>query len=141
MADLPSCAFYQTEVESVEHLLFPVEYHLVFGNMSYPCCAIITSLLITLKRKMSFLVSLILQKIFSFLTILCFWVSFIFTLGNTRMVYLLFKVLQPGQGVFTISNSILPGKRDKLNNHFRKWEKLLSVLGISDVMINFHHQF
>ena len=94
MADLPSYAFYQTEVEPGEHLLFPVEYHLVFGNMSYPCCAIITSLLITLKRKMSFLVSWILQKIFSFLTILCFWVSlYYFTVGNTRMVYLLFKVL------------------------------------------------
>ena len=89
---------------------FPVEYHLVFGNMSCPGCAIITSLLIALKRKMSFLLSSILQNIFSCLTIFCFWVSFIFTLGNTRMAYLLFKVLQPGQGVFTISNSILPGK-------------------------------
>ena len=72
---------------------FPVEYHLVFGNMSCPGCAIITSLLISLKRRTSFLVSSILQKIFSCLTIFCFWVSFIFTLGNTRMVYLLFKVL------------------------------------------------
>ena len=93
MAESPSCAFCQTEVESVSIYSFPVEYHLVFGNMSCPGCAIITSLLITLKKRVSFLVSSILQKIFSCLTIFCFWVSFIFTLGNTRMVYLLFKVL------------------------------------------------
>ena len=47
MADSPSCAFCQTEVESVEHLLFPVEYHLIFGNISCPGCTIITFLLIT----------------------------------------------------------------------------------------------
>ena len=47
MADSPSCAFCQTEVESVEHLLFPVVYHLVFGNISCPGCTIITFLLIT----------------------------------------------------------------------------------------------
>ena len=30
------CAFCQTEVESIEHLLFPAKYPLIFGNTSLP---------------------------------------------------------------------------------------------------------
>ena len=55
MADSPSCFFCQTEVESVGHLLFSCKLSSIFGNMSCPGCAIITSLLITLKKKLSLL--------------------------------------------------------------------------------------
>ena len=38
MADSPTCALCQSEVESIEHLLstFPVKYHLIFGSVSCP---------------------------------------------------------------------------------------------------------
>ena len=81
MADSPSCAFCQTEVESVEHLLFSCRVsssfwkHVLSWLRDYNISVD--------NRKMSFLVSSILQKIFSCLTKFCFWVSFIFTLGNT----------------------------------------------------------
>ena len=36
MAESDKCTFCQTEVESIEHLLFPAKYPLFFGNMSCP---------------------------------------------------------------------------------------------------------
>lgn len=62
-------------------------------------CQFMKSLLKTLQKKMSFLVSSLLEKIFSRLITFCFWVSLIFILGNARIVYLLFRVSLPGQGV------------------------------------------
>ena len=57
------------------------------------------SLLKTLQKKMSFLVSSLLEKIFSRLITFCFWVSLIFILRNARILFLLFRVSYPGQGV------------------------------------------
>ena len=90
MADSPSCAFCQTEGESVEHLVLSCK---VSSSFWKHVLSWLHDYNISVGRKMSFLVSSILQKIFSGLSIFCFWVSFIFTLGNARMVYLLFKVL------------------------------------------------
>ena len=36
MVESDKCAFCQTEVESIEHLLFPAKYPLIFGNTSCP---------------------------------------------------------------------------------------------------------
>ena len=91
--------------------------------MSCPGCAIITSLLITLKRKMSFLVGSILQKIFSCLTIFLLLGKF----------YIYFWKCQNGipslQGFIARTRRIynielrIARKRDKLNNHCKKWGK------------------
>ena len=54
-------------------------------------------------KKMSFLESSMLQKIFYCLIIFCFCVSFIFTVKKCQNGI-------PGQGEFIISNSIFPGK-------------------------------
>ena len=102
---------------------FPVEYHLVFGNMSCPGCAIITSLLIALKRKMSFLLSSILQNIFSCLTIFCFWVSFIFTLGNTRMAYISSRFYSQDKAYLQYRTPYCREKR-QIRQSFQKVEKV-----------------
>ena len=77
--------------------------------MSCPGCAIITSLLITLK-KMSFLVSSILQTIFSCLTIFLLLGKFYIYSCKSQNGIPSHRGLLPGQGVFTIWNCILPGK-------------------------------
>ena len=88
---------------------------------------------------MSFLVSSMLEMISACLIIFCFWVSFIFILGNARMLYLLFRVSLSGQDEFKILIELhIARKRGKLNNHLKKWEKLISVfffaIYISDIM-------
>ena len=100
--------------------VIPVEYRLVFGNMSCPGCMIIASLLITLERKMSFLVRSILQRIFSCLTIICFWDIYPRKFQNG--ILSLHGFIAGIRRFYNIALHIAR-KRDKLNNHFRKWEK------------------
>ena len=73
MADSPSCAFCQTEVESVEHLLFSCRVSSSFWKHVLSWLRHYNISVDNLKEKMSFLVSSILQRIFSCLTIICFW--------------------------------------------------------------------
>ena len=93
VADSPTCALCQTKVEYIEHLLstFPVKYNVIFGKSVLSWidgCQFMKSLLKTLQKKMSLLVSSLLEKIFSRLITFCFWVSLIFILGNARIVFL-----------------------------------------------------
>ena len=110
--------------------------------MSCPGCAIITSLLITLKRKMSFLVSPILQKIFScFNHILLLGKFYIYSwkcqngipslqgfIARTRRIYNIeLHIAKKRKFKIKLQRDKIKLQRDKLNNHFKKWEKLISV--------------
>ena len=127
MADSPSCAFCQTEVESVEHLLSSCRVSSSFWKH------VLSSL-----RDYNFSVDNLKEE------------DVIFSKFDIAEDFLLFKhILLPGkfyiysrkyqnsipslQGFIARTRRIynielhIARKRDKLNNHFRKWEKLISV--------------
>ena len=127
MADSPSCAFCQTEVESVEHLLFSCRVSSSFWKH------VLSSL-----RDYNISVDNLKEE------------DVVFSKFDIAEDFLLFKyILLPGKFYIysrKYQNSIPPlqgfiartrriynielhnaRKRDKLNNHFRKWEKLISV--------------
>lgn len=112
MADSPTCAFCQTDVESLEHLLFSFKVSSKFWKHVLSCLRHYNIFVENIREEdvIFSTVSLILQITFSCFIIVCFWLSFIFTLRNARMFYLLFRVLLPGQSVFITLNYILPGK-------------------------------
>ena len=120
MADSPSCAFCQTEVESVEHLLFSCRVSSSFWKHVLSWLRHYNISVDNLKEKMSFLVSSILQRIFSCLTIICFWD--IYPRKYQNDILSLQGFIAGIRRFYNIALHIAK-KRDKLNNHFRKWEK------------------
>ena len=120
MADSASCAFCQTEVESVEHLLFSCRVSSCFWKHVLSWLRHYNISVDNLKEKMSFLVSSILQRIFSCLTIICLWD--IYPRKYQNGILSLQGFIAGIRRFYNIALHIAR-KRDKLNNHFRKWEK------------------
>ena len=107
--------------------VIPVEYRLVFGNMSCPGCMIIASLLITLERKMSFFGKVdIAEDFLLFNHILLLGKFYIYSRKYQNGIPSIQGLIARTRRVYNTELHIA-GKRDKLNNHFRKWEKLISI--------------
>ena len=110
LAESPSCAFCQTEVESVEHLLFSCRVSSSFWKHVLSWLRDNNISVDNLKEEdVIFGKFDIAEDFLLFNHIFLLRKIYIYS-RNARMLYLLFRVLLPGQGMFTISNSILPRK-------------------------------
>ena len=137
MADLPSCTFCQTEIESIEHLLFSCRVSCSFWKhvLSW-----LRDYKISVKKEEDVIFGKfdIAEDFPLFNHILLLGKFYIYSRKYQNIIPSLQGFIARTRRIYNIELHIAR-KRDKLNNHFRKWEKLISVLGISDVMINFHH--
>ena len=110
LAESPSCAFCQTEVESVEHLLFSCRVSSSFWKHVLSWLRDNNVSVDNLKEEdVIFGKFDIAEDFLLFNHIFLLRKIYIYS-RNARMLYLLFRVLLPGQGMLTISNSILPRK-------------------------------
>ena len=127
MADSPSCVFCQTEVESVGYLLFSCRVSSSFWKH-----------VLSLLRDYNISVDSLEEEDVIFIK---FDIAEYFLLFNHILLlgkfYIYSRKYQNGipslQGFIARTRRIynielhIAGKRDKLDNHFRKWKKLISV--------------
>ena len=110
MADSPSCVFCQTEVESVGYLLFSCRVSSSFWKHVLSWLRDYNISVDSLEEEDVIFIKFDIAEYFLlFNHILLLGKFYIYSRKYQNGIHL-FKVLQPGQGVFIISNSILPGK-------------------------------
>ena len=127
MAESPSCAFYQTEVESVEHLLFSCRVSSSFWKHVLSWLRDYNISVDNLKEEdVIFGKFDIAEDFLLFNHILCLDMFYICSRKYPNGIPYLQGFIAETRRIYNIELHIA-GKRDKLNNHFRKWEKLMSV--------------
>ena len=127
MADSPSCAFCQTEVESVEHLLFSCRVSSSFWKhvLSWLCDYNIPVDNLE-EEDVIFGKFDIAEDFLLFNQILLLGKFYIYSRKYLNGIPSLRGFIARTRRVYNIELRIA-GKRDKLTNHFRKWERLISV--------------
>ena len=122
MADSPSCAFCQTEVESVEHLLSSCRISSSFWKHVLSWLRDYNISVDNLEEEdVIFGKFDIAEDILLFNHILLLGKFYIYSRKHLNGIPSLQGFIARTRRVY------IARKRDKLNNHFRKWEKLISV--------------
>ena len=107
---------------------FPVRYHLIFQEaLSCPGCAIMTVFVENIKEDVIFGKFDVGDDFRLFNHILLLGKFYIYSRKCQNVITSL-QVSLPGQDEFKILIELhIARKRGKLNNHLKKWEKLISV--------------
>ena len=123
MADSPSCAFCQTEVESVEHLLFSCRVSSSFWKHVLSWLRDYNISIDNLKEEdVIFGKFDIAEDFLLFNHILLLGKFYIYSRKCQNGILSLQGFIARTRRIYNIELHIAR-KRDKLNNHFRKWEK------------------
>ena len=127
LAESPSCAFCQTEVESVEHLLFSCRVSSSFWKHVLSWLRDNNVSVDNLKEEdVIFGKFDIAEDFLLFNHILLLGKFYIYSRKYQNGIPSLQGFIARTRRIYNIELHIAR-KRDKLNNHFRKWEKLISV--------------
>ena len=127
MAESPSCAFCQTEVESVYHLLFSCRVSSSFWKHVLSWVRDYNISVDNLKEEdVIFGTFDIAEDFLLFNHILVLGKFYIYSRKYPNGIRSLQGFIARRRRIYNIEFHIAR-KRDKLNNHFRKWEKLISV--------------
>ena len=127
MADSPTCAFCQTEVESLEHLLFSCKVSSKFWKHVLSWLRDYNVFVENIKEEdVIFGKFDIADDFFLFNHILLLVKFYIYSQKCQNVLPSLQGFIARTESVYNIELHIAR-KRNKLNNHFKKWEKLISV--------------
>ena len=127
MADSPSCVFCQTEVESVGYLLFSCRVSSSFWKHVLSWLRDYNISLDSLEEEDVIFIKFDIAEYFLlFNHILLLGKFYIYSRKYQNGIPSLQGFIARTRRIYNIELHIA-GKRDKLDNHFRKWEKLISV--------------